>query len=517
MESNQIVKRYKTRQRIIDAMTRHGEYLAAHIGPEREGKLPVGRSSNYHRGMNSLSVLEPIVLLYELTGKQTLLHFADYLVEEGSEEIGGIFRLAAEDKLYPYQYPHTKAYEMTSCFEGLLEYARVTGKKEKLQAVINFAYRALEAEISVIGCAGSIHEYFDHTNARHTSFFYKGAMQETCVTVTWMKFCARMLAVTGDPIFADAFEQSLENAYYGALNIHENLNTDQIGVKHHVPGVGVVPRVLPFDSYSPLLLGRRGKGIGGLQTLRDGDYYGCCACIGSAGIGIAPRLSVLPTETGFGVYLYTDTTVQTKTPSGNRIAFVFSGNYPVNGSIRLVVCPEQPEAFDLALRVPSWSEKTAVTVNDEPVPVTPGMTVIKREWGINDVVRVTFDLRVEALRPAHYGTDTVGIPVKNHSMVEWHTDTETPENHAFVALRRGPLMLARDARLNEGFAPVRLDAETDAYVEADVASAGGLSFPARCRLTVHGADGSRFTAVDYASAGKTWSDDSQCEVWLPKA
>ena len=107
---------------------------------------------------------------------------------------------------------------MMSCFEGLLEYYYVTGIEKYKEAVINFANAVMETEISVIGCCGVTHELFDFTRARQT-VRYEGESQETCVTVTWMKLCARLLALTGDSRFADCMEQSFYNAYLSTLNV----------------------------------------------------------------------------------------------------------------------------------------------------------------------------------------------------------------------------------------------------------------------------------------------------------
>ena len=60
-----------------------------------------------------------------------------YIVKCGGTDIVNIFDLAYEDKLFPYQYPVTKAYEMTSCFEGLLEYYYVTGEERYKKSIIN--------------------------------------------------------------------------------------------------------------------------------------------------------------------------------------------------------------------------------------------------------------------------------------------------------------------------------------------------------------------------------------------
>ena len=40
---------------------------------------------------------------------------------------------------------------MMSCFEGLLEYYRITGKEWQREAVIRFADRILESDFTVIG------------------------------------------------------------------------------------------------------------------------------------------------------------------------------------------------------------------------------------------------------------------------------------------------------------------------------------------------------------------------------
>ena len=73
--------------------------------------------------------------------------------------------------------------------------------------------------------SGITHELFDHTSTRQT-VRYEGESQETCVTVTWMKFCARLLALTGESKFADCMEQSFYNAYLSTLNTEHNESTN---------------------------------------------------------------------------------------------------------------------------------------------------------------------------------------------------------------------------------------------------------------------------------------------------
>ena len=90
-------------------------------------------------------------------------------------------------------------------------------------------------------------------------------MQETCVTVTWMKLCHQLLRLTGDRVFADAIEQSFVNAYLGAFNTHHVVppewNVEYLPgeEKNDVPSYCF----MPFVSYSPLTADVRGRKVGG--------------------------------------------------------------------------------------------------------------------------------------------------------------------------------------------------------------------------------------------------------------
>jgi DUF1680 family protein len=143
---------------IRDSMCRQADYIVEKIG-NREGQKEIQSASSHWRGINSCSILEPFVRLYNLTSEQKYFDFASYIVNV-CETVDGtnIFKMAIEDKLYPFEYKVTKAYEMMSCFEGLAEYYRVTGIEKYKKAVLNFGKKVLESEVSVIGSCGCTHE-----------------------------------------------------------------------------------------------------------------------------------------------------------------------------------------------------------------------------------------------------------------------------------------------------------------------------------------------------------------------
>lgn len=101
-------------------------------------------------------------------------------------------------------------------------------------------------------------------------------MQETCVTVTWMKLCYLLLQITGNVKYAEAIERSAYNALIGAVNTESQ------------QWEGMTP---VFDSYSPLRKSRRGIQMGGFQRLNDTFAYGCCLAIGAAGTALTTLAS----------------------------------------------------------------------------------------------------------------------------------------------------------------------------------------------------------------------------------
>ena len=383
----EICKDEAFKARIVECMKGQADYIIAHIGHKSEGKKPIASASRNWRGLNSCSLLEPIVRLYMLTKEEKYFDFATYIVGVGGTEIANIFELAYKNEIPPYQYPITKAYEMTSCFEGLLEYYRVTGEEKHLISVINFANRILETDFTVIGSCGCTHELFDHSTVRQANTTNGAIAQETCVTVTLMKFFYQVHLITGDPKYVDAFEISLYNAYLGAINTEKVVEEKVIAKrKEKTPDLVVEP--LPFDSYSPLTAGTRGNGIGGFQVMKDNHYYGCCACIGSAGLGLVPKLHLLSTEKGFVYNLYINGDAETVTAGGNKIVFRTETDYPKGDAVTIKVEIDKPESFELLLRNPEWSKTTSVAVNGKLVKIKEGYIVIDREWKSGDVIEI---------------------------------------------------------------------------------------------------------------------------------
>ena len=335
-------------------------------------------------------------------------------------------------------------------------------------------------------------------------------MQETCVTVTWMKFCMQLLLLTGESQFADLFEQSLYNAYLGAVN------TEKV-VDEHVltryPDAVLIP--LPFDSYSSLTPNTRGRGIGGLKVMPDNHYYGCCACIGAAGIGMVHKIATTVKETGLAVNLYINGITKTVTPLNNPVTLNFKTEYPKEATVQIDVSVEQAEEFEISLRIPAWSKQTEILVNGESVEVMQGYTDIKRLWQNGDKITLILDMRTRVMHPVKYEKDVVMLGI--HWLQNYITPQvvyQSPEAMYHIALLRGPLVLARDARLDGTVdEAVLVDYDSDGFVK--LKESDKANFETIVEYQVPTQDNKTFTVIDYSSAGKTWREDSRYACWLP--
>lgn len=505
----EICKEEALKARCVAAMERQADILMEAFGP---GKRCLTEATPVWRGLAAASVLEPIVRLYDITGKQEYLAFASHIVSLGGTSIADIYEIAFEGYTPPYRFPITKAYELMSCFEGLLEYYRATGEEKYKTAVLHFAELAAENEITLIGSAGCTHELFDHARRRQTDPRCTDVMQETCVTVTWMKLCLQLLCLTGDPAWADRFEQSYYNAYLGALNTEHRTDAS---VLSRWPEAA--PEALPFISYAPLLPDIRGRSVGGLCLMADGRFYGCCAAIGGAGAGMLHKAALTCTRAGAALNLFVPGHIRVTLPGGTPLTLEIETAYPVGDTVTVRVLPEQKTYFKLQVRIPAWSEKTELTLNGAAVPVTAGAYAeIAREWAPGDTVTLKLDFRIRVIRPEAWDTDMIVADYRwrHHYMVP-RVIAAPKDGQPYFALQRGPLVLARDARLGE-------DPRSPVGVQTDPAGfalsvPGEAPFPHLLALRFADARGSAFTAVDYASAGKTMDARSLCGCWFTEA
>jgi DUF1680 family protein len=453
---------------------RLADHLLQLVGP---GKTDIVKTGNY-RGMPSSSILEPMVSLYRHTGEKRYLDFAKYIVKQwetpyGPQLIGKALKGIPVAERFPHpdvwwSYDNgQKAYEMMSCYDGLLDLYRVTGEPSYLKAVEMAVRNIIETEINIAG-SGTAFECFYNGVKYQTRPTYH--TMETCVTMTWMKLCFNLLRITGNPLYADQIEKSAYNALLASLKYDGN----------------------EIAKYSPL------GGVRHAGEEQCGMKINCCTANGPRAFLMLPSFAMMGHGDIIYINLYGHIESNVSFEKGNSVKILQESDYPVTGKDTIAVDPEKEEVFSLALRIPYWSRITKITVNDSVVgDIKPGTyKMIRRRWKKGDRVVMVLDL---------------------HGYLYMQDGQQ--------ALMRGPLVLARDTRFGDG--PVG-EAAVVQSKEGEVELVPVSSKPSNvwmaftCKVIL-GTDlegsGGRPRPVhfcDFASAGNTWGEDSRYAVWLPR-
>lgn len=473
-------------RRALDAARRLCDYLIGEVGPNGRRGVPL-RHTGWYGGLASCSVLEPVVWLYRRTGEARYLDFATYIVgqlcdgKDGPQLVRQADVPVAERRfeVVPKAFEKnarvhlTKAYEMMSCYQGLLEYYEVTGDMSYLEAAVKTAESIRTTEVNLAGGAAAGEHWFRGADRQYRHISWQ---QETCVLTTWMRLCAKLLALTGDPKWGDELEKTFYNTYLGALN----LNADK------------------FASYSPLM-GYRSVGHHHCKMHTD-----CCNANGPRGYLAVLSSYLLAEGDAVRVNLYMSGHSSAVLPkTGKKVAFQCYTLYPREGTVGLWYRSREPQTFAFRLRIPAFSAKTTVLVNGQPVAGTPKAGCyfeIARTWNEGDAVEVRFDL-----------------PVVMHRL------------HDYVAFTRGPVCLARDTRFGDGALDEEIRAEQIGPDDlaafrlvrpptTDMFLALAADLPAGIHTEDPDAGKFPFSIhfTDYASAGDTWQPGARYRVWLPE-
>lgn len=436
------------------AMTRELDYLISQVGPDARNIVECG----WHNGLAASSVLEPVVLVYRITGEKRFLDYALWIAAQGGSTVNNIFTAVIQGTPVR-ELGNGKSYEMMSCFEGLAELYRETGNAKYLKSVTELYRAILDQEIFITGIGGlkdEWGEYWDNGRIKQSQFNV-GGLGETCVTTTWIKLCGQVLRLTGDAAVADEMERTLYNGVLGAM----------------VPDGSWWMHVNPTP-----LAGQSSKERAGDQIPGFGED--CCLAQGPKALAMAPWLAVMQDANGPVINLYESAEASVEL-AGTAVKIAINGNFPVSGDVNVIVTPAVYTKFAVKLRIPAWSSKTGVSVNGQNYTGTPGSYLsIERVWNPGDVIRLNFDMSVQI--------------------------NEAPDGCGRVALTRGPVVLARDSRLGKVDAPVSVANLDTAVIEKNPCENIFIS----CRL----ADGT--VLCDYASAGNEFSENNKLCVWMKR-
>jgi DUF1680 family protein len=459
-------------KKALQAASRLADNLLSLVGP---GKTNIVKTGNY-RGMPSSSVLEPIVFLYRHTGEERYLNFAKYIVEQWETSDGpGLISKALNGIAVADRFPFPsswwsyengqKAYEMMSCYEGLLELYRITGQPEYLKAVQLAVQNIIDSEINLAG-SGTAFECFYHGGEQQTEPAYH--TMETCVTFTWIKLCNNLLRLTENPMYADQIEKTVYNALLASMKD----DASQIA------------------KYSPL------EGIRHEGEKQCGMNINCCNANGPRAFTLIPGIAYQSSGDGIYINLYGESSATVALNAKDSVLIHQNTGYPATERIEIRLHTDKPVTFTLAIRIPAWSAVTLVSVNDVKAEnIQPGTYhKITRTWKDGDQIIVQPDLRGRLIHL-----------------------------NGYQAIMRGPVLLARDSRFGDGFVDetavvIQNDnaVELQSFAEKPANIWMSFTVPMILGTDLEGEfrEPRPVHFCDFSSAGNTWSTNSRYRVWI---
>ena len=483
-------------ERALEACRRLCDYMIGEIGPGGRRGRELWQTGNWS-GYASSSILEPVVWLYKRTGEKRYLDFASFIVKGMAEPeqgprlvdmalkgVGVADRNEADynpgrEWAYVCKRGRSKAYEMMSCYQGILEYCEAVAEtsgaqspvptQDLVRAALSTADDIVREEVNLAGGCACSEAWFHGARKQHLPY---RRLQETCVTTTWMRFCEKLLETTDDPKWADQIERTFYNAYLGAMK--------QDGSE--------------FAGYTPLS-GNRYHGQHHCYMHTD-----CCTANGPRGF-LCFLDGLFTTRGGAATFnFYASALVNGELPGGRKVAFDMYSLYPREGYARIVSHTEGAGEVALRLRIPAWCPKATVRLNGKALDgVAPGRYFsVVRDWKLGDIVEVSFDM-----------------PVVAHTL----------DHH--VAFTRGPVLLARDSRFGDGdmTEPFRRGIKDGDEMPSFAAVRSPtddiwMTFSATLPVGSHhenpeGALPATAFFCDYASAGNEWRRDNFYRTWFP--
>lgn len=315
-------------QKILDAAAR----LVLHLFDELDSRnIPLGDTGTF-LGMPSCSILKPLLILYRYTEDKRFFAYADRIIKEFENPESRTPQLIENALLQkPFSlwkenpFLWAKVYEMTSCYEGIAEYYRITGEKKYLDACEGYAEIVENYEKNLVGSAGFNDMYANAAGEIN-------AISEPCDSIHLMRLYKDLFACTGKGIYIDRFERIFYNAFLAGV-----FRDGKWGAR----GVRGAGRHFYVESQAKFV------------------HNHCC-------VNNMPRAFMTMTETAV---MFKDNTAfinlyEALSLKNDALSIQISDGYFSQGRVEiLVTCSEKGKI--LSLRNPAWSDKTLLCYRGE--------------------------------------------------------------------------------------------------------------------------------------------------------
>ena len=201
---------------------------------------------------------------------------------------------------------------------------------------------------------------------------------ESCAGVGSVMVNFRLLLATGDSRYADQIERTLFNVIAGSPGAEGTSFFYTNTLHQRVPGT-----TPPADEACPRAS----------SSLRA-PWFEVSCCPTNVARTFASLGTYLATSSpdGLQIHQYATSDVHGQIEDGTVAVHVETA-YPLEGTVRVTVTETVDAEWELALRVPGWTDGARLLIEgEEEVEVAPGTATIRRQFSVGDTLELRLDV-----------------------------------------------------------------------------------------------------------------------------
>ncbi len=401
------------KRKFLDVAIKNAELIDAVFGEDKLRDVP---------GHQEIEI--GLVRLYRVTGEEKFLHLAKFFLDERGHGNGReIYGPYCQDHLRVTQQEEAVGHAVRAAYmyAGMADIAATTGDSAYEAAIQTIWENVVGKKLALTGGIGARHEGEAFGDAYELPNLT--AYNETCAAQANILWNHRLFLLTGEAKYIDILERSLYNGF--------------------LSGVGMDGR--SFFYVNPLACD------GEYRFNRDSEItrqpWFKTSCCPTNIVRLLPSLSgyiyaTRDEELFVNLYIAGEAVCDL---NGTSVSLEQVTDYPWDGDIEIVVTVEEPSAFTLKLRIPSFAqgqplssdlyryvEESADPISlhvdgvAQPLEIRDGYASIRRRWEGRTHVKLELPLAVRR--------------VLAHDKVS--------ELQDLVALERGPVVYAVEAADN---------------------------------------------------------------------
>jgi DUF1680 family protein len=356
-------------RRVLDLMTR---YFRWELAVADADFLPP-----YWQQQRAADNLYSVLWLYDRTGESWLLDLATKIHRHTANWTDGI--------------PNWHNVNMTQAFGGPAFYYPLSKDRRHLEAAER-NYRTIRERYGQV--PGGLFGGDENCRPGYTD---PRQAVETCGMAEFMFSCERLLAVTGDPRWADRSEDVAFNSLPAALT------ADLTALRYLT-----APNLIQSDKSNKA----PGYDNGGAMLEMNPHSHRCCQHnFGHGWPYLAEHLWMATGDDGLAAVSYSDCDVKAKVGDGPDVTLTERTHYPFGERVEIRVSVSKPTRFPLYLRIPQWCDEPHVQVKGETLDAaakSPGYYRLDRNWANGDLVELILPMRVR-LRTWAKNHDSVSV------------------------------------------------------------------------------------------------------------